>query len=318
MKQINIPIPVFSPNDAAAAVVEEVEADAVKDDGQDKAANEDQKTATALDLVEDDKPIATPVDWPDDWRDKIAGDDASALKRLGRFKAPGDIFKSFLAAEAKIKSGKDPIPAPDGEKDPEALKEWRADNGIPDDPSGYELSEDVQKLLTDDDKPVLQNFTEFAHGKNLPPAFVEAGAAWYVAEQERVFTARAEADKEQAQDAQDELRQEYGQEFRANTTMAKRFAEEITPGVNWFEARLDDGRKLGNIPDFVRALAKLGSQEYGDVAFAGGEAAKATADRKAEIEKIMREDMKAYDNDPAIKKEYFDILQAEEKRAPKA
>jgi hypothetical protein len=61
------------------------------------------------------------------------------------------------------------------------------------------------------------------------------------------------------------LRAEWGPEFKANSTLAKRFAEEATPGIDWFNARLADGRQLGSIPDFVRAMADMGREKFGDV-----------------------------------------------------
>lgn len=314
---VRIPQPVYEVADAAGGASTQVAAAAA--DTIAAGTGDDNKAAnaagSALDLPANDKPIAAPADFPDDWRVKMAGGDKDAAKRLDRFKTPGDVFKSYTEIEKKVTGGKTAVTAaPDGEKDPEALKAWRKDNGIPDDPTGYELPKPVQERMSDADKPILASFTEFAHKKNLPPSAVAAAAEWYVEGQEAAFETQRQNDAKAAEETQDELRKDYGQEFRGNVTMAKRFAEEITPGVNWFEARLADGRKLGNIPDFVKALVDLGSQKYGDVAFAGGEASSRTATELETIQNLMDTDFAKYDGDPAMKKRYGELLAAQEKR----
>ena len=66
------------------------------------------------------------------------------------------------------------------------------------------------------------------------------------------------------------------------------------------------------MPEVVKALTKFGLMEFGDGAYVGGEA-KVTANRKAEIEKVMSTDFNAYQADAAMRKEYGDILAAEER-----
>lgn len=275
---------------------------------------------TALDLPEEgkDKQIVAPADWPDDWKVKLAGEDKDALKRLDRFKSPGDLWKSYAEADKKIRSGKASAdePMPDPAKDADGAKAWRKERGIPDDPTGYELPKTVQERLTDEDKPVLASFTEFAHKKGLPPIAVASAAEWYVDMQEQTFAQREAADKQQVDDTQDALRAELGKEFRPFTTVAKRFAQEVTPGIDWFEARLPPepgyphGRKLSNVPEFVKALGEMGMQKFGDVAFAGGEASTKTMGRLEEIERIRDQEWSKYKDDEKLQAEYQTLLDA--------
>jgi hypothetical protein len=318
MKSIRLPLPLYMADDAAAAAVidkpDPAAAAAVVDDkGGDKA---DKGGGTALDLPDEsaDKKIVAPADFPDDWRDKAAGDKAIA-KRLERFKTPGDLVKSYVELEKKLTSGKGgtPEPAPDGTKDPDGLKAWREANGIPADPTGYELPKPVLDRMTDADKPVLASFTEFAHKSNLPPSAVQVAANWYVEQQEAAFAAQQAADKTAAEEVQDALRADYGQEFRGNVTMARRFADEM--GVpDLLEARLADGRKVGNVLELVKGLVDIAAQKYGDVSFAGGEAASKTQSEREQIETVMNNDFAAYDGNAAMKKRYAEILAADEKR----
>jgi hypothetical protein len=320
---IRLPLPLYMAADAVAdAAVIEKPAEAAATVVDDKA---DKSGGTALDLPPEgeDKKIVAPADFPDDWRAKMAGDDKAALKRLERFKTPADLAKSYLEADKKLTSGKvgTAEPAPDGTKDPDGLKAWREANGIPADPTGYELPKPVLDRMTDADKPVLASFTEFAHKANLPPSAVQVAANWYVEQQEAAFEAQQATDAKLKEEVQDELRAEYGQEFRANTTMAKRLAEEA--GVpDLLEARIPNearfgenaGKKIGNVLSFVKGLVDIAAQKYGDVSFAGGEAASKTQSEREQIETVMNNDFAAYDGNAAMKKRYAEILAADEKR----
>ena len=68
----------------------------------------------------------------------------------------------------------------------------------------------------------------------------------------------------------------------------------------------------------VKGLAKLGLAEYGDVAFAGGEKANATENRIKELKNVMDTNIDEWNAKPALRKEYFDLLAAQEKRTNRA
>lgn len=266
----------------------------------------------------EDPPKNGPTDWPDDWRSKLAGEDADASKRLERFKAPTDIWKSYRELEARVsKGGGKPteIPAPDGEKDPDGLKAWREERGIPEDATGYVVPDTVKEMVTDADKPIIEAFTASAHAKHMTPAAAQAAMEFFFETRDAQIAAELAADKEAAESTSDALRKEWGREFKPLSGAAAKLAAEISPGVNWFDARLDDGRLLANVPEVVKALADLALLKYGDTSYVGAEKAAKTESRKAEIQKVMREDFNAYQNDAAMQKEYGDILEAEEKRA---
>ena len=82
--------------------------------------------------------------WPEDWRVQIAGEDEKALKQLGRYQSPADIWTKARALEQRITSGelKDYSPFPEkGSDDDKAA--WRANNQIPEAPGKYELGREV-------------------------------------------------------------------------------------------------------------------------------------------------------------------------------
>lgn len=260
--------------------------------------------------------VTTPADFPEDWRDKMAGEDKELRKALDRYKSPADVAKANLAAQKRLRSGQVDLaePMPDPEKEPDKAKDWRKARGIPDDPTGYEVPETVKAMVTDADKPRLAEFTEHMHKNNVPAPAAAAALEFYFQNIQATNEAIALADKADKGEVEEALRSEWGPEFKANSTVAKRFAEEAVPGINWFEARLPDGRLLGSVPDFVKALADMGRERYGDVSFAGQEATARTTARKEEIERIMVEDHARYENDPKMRQEYREIIEAEERR----
>lgn len=288
----------------AGGVVEEVDTAAAVDPAKaaDTATTETVETKTtettdAADTTKaDDVKKDVTSDWPDDWREKLAGEDEGAMKLLKRYGSLKGVIKKLVEQDKLISSGKFKRDMPDP-SDEKAIAEWRKEQGVPDDPSGYKLPETVTKRLTDDDKPVLASFTEFAHSKGAPPAVVEIASEWYINQLETMEAARIQADTSAAEAAEDALRKDWAHgEFKSNLTLAKRFAAEI-PGVGaaWSEARLPDGRRIGDIPEFVAWAADMGRDKFGDVTFANSDSEARHTNRRAEIEKIRDTDFNRYE-----------------------
>jgi len=261
------------------------------------------------DTGDKDKPA-----WGDDWREQMAGGDEDIAKIIKRYSSPRNIAKALKDAQEMIRSGKLKRDAPDP-NDEKAMAEWRREQGIPDDPTGYKLPDPVAKRLTDEDKPVLAAFTEFAHGKNAPQSVIDIASEWYVENMEKAAEASANRDREAEEAAEDALRKDWSHaDFKANMTLAKRFTAEI-PGVgeNWTEFRGPDGRRLGDSPDFIMWAADMGRQHFGDVTFANPDSDRRHTARKEEIEKVMKENINSY-YEQGLDKEYNAILEREERR----
>lgn len=255
--------------------------------------------------------------WPDDWRERAVDGDEDLLKEAARYGSMKNIIKALRDAKATIRSGKLTKPMPDA-SDEKAMAEWRKEQGIPDDPSGYKLPETVTKALTDEDKPVLATFTEFAHKKGLPNSAVEVAAEWYVSQMDAIAEKRSQMDAEAREAAEDALRKDWAHgEYKANMTLATRAIEGI-PGVGagWAEFRGPNGQRLGDNPEFIAWAADMGRNQFGDVTFANGDSERKHTARKAEIEELMRTDINAY-REKGWDKEYQSILDKEAKRASK-
>ena len=180
----------------------------------------DEPNTGALDAG--DAPKA-PQDWPEDWREKTAeaivgkkeGDDyTKEIKRLQRLNSPVETYKSFRELEKKFSTIKQ---APELPKDatPEQVAEYRKAAGIPEKAEGYnEHLKDIP--LSDELKPIVGKYIEDMHGHNVPPDVVKASVASYLKLAEAQQQAMLDADEEARQLSRNELREEWGGEYKTN------------------------------------------------------------------------------------------------------
>jgi hypothetical protein len=275
----------------------------------------DTQTGTTTETATTEADKADKAAWGDDWRDQMAGGDDDVAAIIKRYGSPKAVAKALKEARAVISSGKLQKAQPDP-KDEKAMAEWRKEQGVPDDPSGYKLPETVVKRMSDEDKPMLASFTDFAHKKGAPQAVIDIAAEWYFESAEQAAEQQTAADTEAREETETELRKDWAHgEYKANMTLAKRWIEAI-PGVGdaWSEARLPDGRLLGSVPEFIAWASDQGRQTFGDVTFANGDSEKKHTARKTEIEGVMKTDIDKYYQD-GLDKEYAVILEREQKRA---
>lgn len=235
-----------------------------------KAAEPDAGTSLTGAADERADPLAY---WPDDWRDRFAGDDDKLRSRLGRFSSPDSIFKSFLAAEKKIAGGLAKPPLPENATADE-LAAWRKDNGIPETAEGYVFKAPEGVELTDEDKSEIAYFQSAFHEMNLPPD--SAGKLFDAYFQRRVELEQdlREAARETTVTQRAELRAEYGKEYGRNISLAKNWLDGVM-GAEKREALVDvtlaDGTKLGDHPEFVRMTVQAGLANAGDDVLAEAE-----------------------------------------------
>lgn len=296
---------VDAPADAKDKAVDAPAPDASAD-AADKAADADKDKP-----AEGDKA----PEFPENWRELAAAGDEDMAKMLARYGSFKAVAKALKEAKDTIRSGVKEPAQPDP-KDEKAMAEWRKAKGIPDDPTGYTLPETVTKRLTDEDKPIIASFTEFAHGKHARPDVVTIATEWYADMAEQAEAKRVAEDNSASEAAEEQLRETWGNgEYKGNLTLGHRYMESI-PGVGakFSEFRGPDGKRLGDIPEFIEWASDMGREKFGDVVFATSESTAQIANRKAEIEKIMKTDMAAYWKDSAMQNEYQQILAKEEKR----
>lgn len=256
------------------------------------------------------------IELPETWRDFFADDDEGKAE-LQRFKSPKDLTKTLLDRKKQLSKGAKTLEdAPDAEKEPEKLKTWREERGIPTDATGYTVPDDIKKQITDIDKPIVDGYLQFMHKRNATPKEVSTGLEYYYGLQAAQQADMVEADNKQAKTVDEELKGEWGADFRANKKIAERAAREAVPGVDWFKARLPDGRALGNIPDVVRFLTDVGLWKFGaEGAYEDGGDTDAVSNELETLKKEMNTDIKAWRANKTGQKRYQELLDAKQRRA---
>jgi hypothetical protein len=324
-----IPMPVYAPADPPAGdppAGDPPAGDPPKDPPagdppKDPPAGDPPKVGTALDPpagdVDEDLPGA--ADFPEDWRERLAGGDEKKLDRLKRFTDPSMMAKAlFDSLEAARKKGGPAVDlnAPPPE-DAEELKAYRAARGVPEEATGYAVPETIAPMVTDEDKPMVSKYFEDAHAAGMPKRAAEWAVQQYFELRDAALAHESENDKQGKADTTAELKQTWGPEFKANNNLAremvKKLGEESGAG-DWFAARMPDGRMLGNVPGFVQLMAQMGKREFGDEAFAGDANSSQTKSRKEELLNIMKTDIRRWNESDDLRAELFKINEAEARR----
>lgn len=261
--------------------------------------------------------------WPDDWREKIAGEDTKTLERLKRFGSFNDVWKSYTNAEKKLSEkaaqAGDPYPEKGSDEDKNA---WRSRNGIPDKPEAYVPDYTVDEIVIGEmDRPYVNEVLTAAHKENASPKVVKAMLKSYFEGRERQIQEITKADESHRMAVRDEFRDEYGPQaqihFQAAKSVIDRAPQEIQSLIT--EARLPNGRKAGNDPGFVRWLVDLAKEINPAATVMPGspaKSAKGVEDRISELRKMMGDDHSEYNRGPkseSLQKEYRDLITMQEK-----
>lgn len=268
-----------------------------------------------------------PADWPEDWRAKLAGKDEKLAKRLSRFASPQNVLKSMLEAEKKLSSGqyKKFVPS---DATPEEIAAYRKELGLPEKAEDYPLSFADGFVPGEDDKPILNDFKALALDSNIDPATASKVAQWALTRGAELRAAEEEAtvqrDREIVAQAIDELRAEYGPEFRSNMAASKNFmhslfGDELAETI--MNARLPDGTKFGNNAEIVRRTVDFAKEMMpgADLMPGGtGDPAKGVDAEIADIEKKMNMDYNGYMADNQLQARYQQLLDARLRRQSRA
>ena len=264
------------------------------------------------------------VTWPDNWRELYAGEDNNKLSRLSRYASPTAALDAMIAAQNKISSGeyKQSTPFPEkGTAEEQAI--WRSNNSIPEAADKYDLSFENGLVIGEDDKPIIDDFLSVAHQANMPENMVKAAVQWYYDNQEKQEEAQYERDEQAREAGEDELRAEWGQEFKANINRIHGLLDTASEGVKdkFINARLTDGTPLASNPDVLRFLADMALQINPAVTLvpgAGDNLAGSISDEISNLEKMMGDRSSDYWKGPKseeLQKRYRDLIAARDKMA---
>lgn len=196
--------------------------------------------------------------WPENWRNLYAGEDGKKLARLERFTDPVKAFDALIEAQNKIRSGEFAKPLPANANEQERT-EWRQANGIPEKPEGYFDKLPDGLVIGKDDQPLFSEFAKVMHDQNVPPAAVQQVVKWYYDLQDKQMSTVEQADKQHSREAVDKLRDQWGNDYRANMGQVSSLLDGLGGDMKnqFMDATLPDGRRLFNSPEFVTWVAGL-------------------------------------------------------------
>ncbi len=285
------------------------------------AAKPEAKGSIYADLGEPEPGEKDSTSWPSTWREDMAKgiEDPKAADVLKRYQSPADLAKALIAAQQRIRSGEYKRAAPVDPDNPEAMKTWREEQGIPVEPKEYELPAlagvEFDKLPEDVRENIGAIRSTF-HEANLTKEQGTKVAGAITALAEKQMEAKANLQAEMMDKCEDDLRQEWGRDYKTNLTMNIKFVED-TFGADMVDALLfaetPDGRRLADIPGFNKAINAMARAGGSDVLYDGESGgAKSISSRIAEIEKVMKTDFGKYQRE--LEPEYRGLLEEQEKR----
>lgn len=272
-------------------------------------------------VTEPSKTIASPADWPADWREKAAGEDKAYLNVLKRYTDPAAALNWVRTQSLKISAG-ELRPVLKADASAEEVAEYRKANGLPEKAETY-----VEKLALPNgvvtgeaDKPLLDSFAATAHAKNIPQDTFNTVVGWYYDRQNQAAAQQAERDQDTRIEAEQKLIATMGADFKPNMNSLAAFWRSQPDGVidTVLGARAPDGRVVGNIPEVSAWLAGVARELNPSSAVlpAGGDQGpKAVESRIREIESKMYVDGKQNPEyfSGSMQKEYRDLIDAQQR-----
>lgn len=241
--------------------------------------------------------------WPENWRSLIAGEDEKMQKYLDRFNSPSDIAKSGIDFRDKIAKGEYKRATEAPKDDEVAMKEWRSENGIPESPDKYTTPEGI--IFGEEDQPLVNEFLKDMYESNIPDAHVQPALKWYANLQQKAAEQEVEMDRQMVAQTEEDLRAEWGAEYRANLNEVDNFVKGRFPE--------EVANALMSSPDTVKALASI-SREINPAVTLFPNSQNPSQSIEDEIETIkgkMHSD--EYKANPKMQKRYQDLLVAQGK-----
>lgn len=300
----------------AAPTEQKVETAVVTAPAETTATQTAQTAQTATAPATTEAPKAT---WPDNWATLAAGNDDKKAQRISRYASPQALADALIEAQDKIRSGGLKVPFPvDG--DDAAKARWRTENGIPEAADKYQVQLADGLVIGEQDKAIFSEFLAQAHEENLPPAAVNKVASWYFQKQEAAMAEQAKLDDTSLRQAKSELMQEWGGGYENNLEeignhLVAQFGQEMAATLH--SARMPDGRLLGNVPEFARAMLKQARELNPGAVLVPGASNQVSAvgDRIKQIEGILRDNPDAYWRDDKMQAEFAKLLEYKQKQS---
>jgi hypothetical protein len=197
-----------------------------------------------------------------------------------------NLARSYVNAQRLIGTDKIPMPANPTEEDLDRIYDRL---GRPSTPDDYGIAADGS-VVTDE---VAKEYSDIAHKLRLTPDQAQGILDYYRGTVEKSGAATLEMAEVAREETVSSLKQEWGRAFEQKVDAAARVAQEFG-NPEMFDITLQDGSKLGDNPDFIKAFAKIADFRQSvtsedTVADMSQSNVMTPADAKAEIEAIMND-----------------------------
>lgn len=193
---------------------------------------------------------AAPVGFLDSLPEDLRGEPS-----LRHFTDPAALAKSYVHAQRMI--GADKIPLPGKSATEEDWANVWAKLGRPQSPDEYQIQFEGQALADSE----LESFRKSAFEAGLNNRQVDRMARFLEETVTSANASRSEMAEKAVYEAEQELRQEFGQAFEQRMALAYNAAKQLLGDADMLdEVQLADGRMLGDHPQVVRMFAKLAEQ----------------------------------------------------------
>lgn len=231
----------------------------------------DDPTPAPADPVETPPEPVEPVSMfdnvPEDWRTQMVDslgieDDAEREKVEKMFSRVTDIkslAKNYVEAQKTIRSGQKADTGLPENPTEEQLKEYREANGIPETPEGYELQLADGLVLGEDDNRIMGDVFKAAHEMNLPSEQINTLTNAMLQARQREEQAYIEQDGLDLQNAQRQLRENWGHDYQSNVNMIRGLMEQLPEAVrdDFMSARLPNGMAMFSSPQVANFFADM-------------------------------------------------------------
>lgn len=210
-----------------------------------------------------------------------------------------DLLKAGLGADSKISELtaqlKGTVRLPGKDAKPEEIAAYRKAVGVPESADKYAVYRPEGYEPTEVDQEVEKTFLESVHAAGLSQPQVDAVLKTHYliqAQQQKAMETRA---REAGERAEEELRIEYGRDYKANLNLANRYiaemfgpdmGEDAASAHGFLGRRFADGSCLGEDVGFVKGLVRLAKAWADDGAVLMGDLDGAT-DVDTEIKTMM-------------------------------
>lgn len=247
----------------------------------------------------------------DDWRQKIAGEDAKLLKTLEKYKTPKDLADGYLNLQKEFHKTR-PVPELPKDATKEQIAEYREKTGIPESWDKYDTNLADGIVIGENDKPIVDKYLQKAYEMNLKPAEVKQSLQAYFEITNQMQSEAIKQSELQQQEVVKGLQKEWGSQYKDNLNIVSAHLEKSLGADELSKlnsATLADGTFLINNPKILNHFLNQAKTEMGGntITPSGTLDFVSLNERKAQLEKIANTDNRMWFNSPDMRKELADI-----------